>query len=132
MGPPYDSATFKYHGFDYDITKGALRQFNEAAHLLISQCSVQNEHKSFKLRNNQFSYVVPLCPAPSWKDHSIRGRPAKRRRMKSCDCFAFTQKGVRANGRDKREGQAVVRHPCPIFHIPYLGVLMAKEWISRS
>jgi hypothetical protein len=29
--PPYDSATFQYLGFEYDVTKGALRHFNEVS-----------------------------------------------------------------------------------------------------
>ena len=39
VGPPYDSAIFEYSRFDCDGTKGALRQFNEAQQLLISQRS---------------------------------------------------------------------------------------------
>jgi hypothetical protein len=57
MGPPYDSATFKYLRFDCDITKGALWRFSEAAHLLISQCSVmrpQARNNQLRMQNNQF------------------------------------------------------------------------------
>ena len=57
MGPPYDSATIKYLRFDCDITKGALRRFGEAAHLLISQCSAMNCSKrsnQLRMRDNKF------------------------------------------------------------------------------
>jgi hypothetical protein len=35
--PPYESATVKYLGFEYDISRGALRHFNEASYSLVSQ-----------------------------------------------------------------------------------------------
>jgi len=35
--PPYESATVKYLGFEYDICRGALRHFNEASYSLVSR-----------------------------------------------------------------------------------------------
>ena len=35
--PPYESATVEHLGFEYDISRGALRHFNEASYSLVSQ-----------------------------------------------------------------------------------------------
>jgi hypothetical protein len=50
--PPYDSVTLNYHGFEYDISRGALRHFNEASYPLVSQPIGQPKTTWFRLQNN--------------------------------------------------------------------------------
>lgn len=63
--PPYDSATIIHLGFDYDITRGVLRHFNEALNSLVSRLDGQRRTtcSDFETVNNKFHVIERLPPS---------------------------------------------------------------------
>jgi hypothetical protein len=77
--PPYDSATVKYHGFEYDISRGALRHFNEASYPLVSRPRGRST-TTWSACKTTVEVAGPVAPAPA---RSAREQPQPRRRAGS-------------------------------------------------